>query len=67
MIIHAVKCTTLDWSGMSLFLTGVSALMGTVLIGKVQQKKVETNANESNKLDNKRTIVSNDIRHTDSK
>jgi hypothetical protein len=42
MIIHAVGCTTLDWSGMSIFLGSVAAFAGTLLYGKVQQKKVET-------------------------
>lgn len=41
MIIHATKCTTLDWSGMAIFLGAVSAFGGTLLYGKVQQKKVE--------------------------
>jgi hypothetical protein len=41
IIIHAVKCTTLDWSGMSIFLTSIAAFTGTLLYGKVQQKKVE--------------------------
>ena len=41
LIIHATKCTTLDWSGMSIFLTSLAAFTGTLLYGKVQQKKVE--------------------------
>lgn len=41
VMIHAVKCTVLDWSGMSIFLTSVAAFAGTLLYGKVQQKKVE--------------------------
>ena len=41
LMIHAVKCTTLDWAGMSLFLGSISAFAGTLLYGKVQQKKVE--------------------------
>lgn len=41
IIIHAVKCSTLDWSGMSIFLTSIAAFTGTLLYGKVQQKKVE--------------------------
>ncbi len=41
MLIHAVGCTTLDWSGMSIFMGAVSAFAGTLLYGKVQQKKVE--------------------------
>jgi hypothetical protein len=40
-LIHAVKCTTLDWSGMSIFLGSIAAFAGTLLYGKVQQKKVE--------------------------
>jgi hypothetical protein len=47
IIIHAVKCTTLDWSGISIFLTSIAAFTGTLLYGKVQQKKVENN--EENK------------------
>jgi hypothetical protein len=47
IIIHAVKCTTLDWSGVSIFLTSIAAFTGTLLYGKVQQKKVENN--EENK------------------
>ena len=47
LIIHATKCTTLDWSGMSIFLTSIAAFTGTLLYGKVQQKKVENN--EENK------------------
>jgi hypothetical protein len=43
LIIHATKCTTLDWSGMSIFLTSLAAFTGTLLYGKVQQKKVENN------------------------
>jgi hypothetical protein len=43
LIIHATKCTNLDWSGMSIFLTSVAAFTGTLLYGKVQQKKVENN------------------------
>lgn len=46
MIIHATKCTTLDWSGMAIFLGAVSAFAGTLLYGKVQQKKVETSTNK---------------------
>jgi len=42
-IIHAVKCSSLDWSGMSIFLTSIAAFTGTLLYGKVQQKKVESN------------------------
>jgi hypothetical protein len=41
IIIHAVKCSTLDWSGMSIFRTSIAAFTGTLLYGKVQQKKVE--------------------------
>ena len=41
LIIHAVKCSSLDWSGMSIFLTSIAAFAGTLLYGKVQQKKVE--------------------------
>ena len=41
LTIHAMKCTQLDWSGMSLFLGSISAFAGTLLYGKVQQKKVE--------------------------
>ena len=41
LIIHATKCTALDWSGMSIFLTSLAAFTGTLLYGKVQQKKVE--------------------------
>lgn len=41
LIIHATKCTSLDWSGMSIFLTSLAAFTGTLLYGKVQQKKVE--------------------------
>jgi hypothetical protein len=40
-LIHAFKCTVLDWSGMSIFLTAIAAFAGTLLYGKVQQKKVE--------------------------
>lgn len=40
-LIHAVKCSTLDWSGMSIFLGAIAAFAGTFLYGKVQQKKVE--------------------------
>jgi hypothetical protein len=40
-MIHAVKCTDIDWSGMSIFLTSLAAFTGTLLYGKVQQKKVE--------------------------
>jgi hypothetical protein len=47
LIIHATKCTTTDWSGMSIFLTSLAAFTGTLLYGKVQQKKVENN--EENK------------------
>jgi hypothetical protein len=47
IIIHAVKCTALDWSGVSIFLTSIAAFTGTLLYGKVQQKKVENN--EENK------------------
>lgn len=41
IIINAVKCSTLDWSGMSIFLTSIAAFTGTLLYGKIQQKKVE--------------------------
>lgn len=40
-IIHSIKCTILDWSGMSIFLTSIAAFAGTMLYGKVQQKKIE--------------------------
>ena len=46
MIIHATKCTTLDCSGMAIFLGAVSAFAGTLLYGKVQQKKVETSTSK---------------------
>lgn len=41
LVIHAVKCTSIDWSGMSIFIGAISAFLGTLLYGKVQQKKVE--------------------------
>jgi len=41
ILIHALNCTTLDWSGMSIFLGSIAAFAGTLLYGKVQQKKVE--------------------------
>ena len=41
ILIHALNCTALDWSGMSIFLTSIAAFAGTLLYGKVQQKKVE--------------------------
>jgi hypothetical protein len=50
-LIHAFNCTVLDWSGMSIFLTSVAAFAGTLLYGKVQQKKVEKNP-ETQKNDN---------------
>ncbi len=43
ILIHAVRCTLLDWSGISIFLTSIAAFSGTLLYGKVQQKKVENN------------------------
>jgi len=46
LVIHAKKCTTIDWSGMAIFLGAISAFAGTLLYGKVQQKKVETSANK---------------------
>lgn len=46
MLIHAWNCETIDWSGMSIFLGAVSAFAGTLLYGKVQQKKVENAANK---------------------
>jgi hypothetical protein len=45
MTIHAIKCTDIDWSGMAVFLGAVSAFAGTLLYGKVQQKKVENAKN----------------------
>jgi hypothetical protein len=54
LMIHAVKCTDIDWSGMSIFLTSLAAFTGTLLYGKVQQKKVE----KSN-IDNNQNIETN--------
>jgi hypothetical protein len=48
MLIHAYKCTAIDWSGMAIFLGAMSAFTGTLLYGKVQQKKVETVKNNNN-------------------
>ena len=48
IIIHAIKCTTLDWAGMSIFLGSIAAFAGTLLYGKVQQKKVEKIPEEKN-------------------
>jgi hypothetical protein len=56
MGIHAIKCTTIDWSGMAIFLGAVSAFAGTLLYGKVQQKKVE---NDTTKI--KHGIVNLDL------
>ncbi len=41
MYVHSYKCTDIDWSGMAIFLGSVAAFAGTLLYGKVQQKKVE--------------------------
>ena len=41
ILIHAIKCTAIDWSGLAIFLTGISAYIGTLLYGKVTQKKYE--------------------------
>ena len=42
---HIVYCTinqcAIEWSGAAMLITAVSAFMGTLLYGKVQQKKVE--------------------------
>lgn len=42
IIINAYKCTSIEWSGVALFLGAISAFTGTLLYGKVQQKKVES-------------------------
>jgi len=57
MFIHAYKCTEIDWSGMSIFLGAISAFTGTLLYGKVQQKKVETNATKNINTKSDTTIV----------
>jgi hypothetical protein len=54
---HAYKCTEIDWSGMSIFLGAISAFTGTLLYGKVQQKKVETNATKNINTKSDTTIV----------
>lgn len=41
MIYHILFSETIDWGGMALFLTAITALLGSVLYGKVKQKKIE--------------------------
>lgn len=48
IIVKAIKCTTIDWSGISIFIGALSAFIGTLLYGKVQQKKVEQSSVVSN-------------------
>ena len=43
IMINAIKCSTIDWSGISILIGAISAFTGTLLYGKVQQKKVEVN------------------------
>lgn len=42
---HVIYCTVnqcaIEWSGAAMLITAVSAFMGTLLYGKVQQKKFE--------------------------
>ena len=46
IIIKAVKCFTIDWTGISIFIGALSAFQGTLLYGKVQQKIVEQSSIE---------------------
>ena len=45
VLFHIMWCTVkgceIEWSGASLFIGAVSAFLGTLLYGKVQQKKIE--------------------------
>lgn len=47
MLLHAYRCTAVDWSGMSIFVGAISAFTATLLYGKVQQKKVEATATKN--------------------
>lgn len=46
VLFHIIHCTVkecdIEWSGASLFIGAISAFIGTLLYGKVQQKKIET-------------------------
>ena len=48
IIIKAINCASVDWAGISIFIGALSAFIGTLLYGKVQQKKVESNATDKN-------------------
>jgi hypothetical protein len=54
VLFHIIHCTIkecdIEWSGAALFISAISAFIGTLLYGKVQQKKIEVI-----KVDNKIT------------
>lgn len=43
MFYHVVSYKDVAWESMSVFLVSISGYMGTLLYGKVQQKKIEKN------------------------
>jgi hypothetical protein len=47
LLYSAYKCKQVDWGGISMFLGAISAFTGTLLYGKVQQKKVEVRSSEN--------------------
>lgn len=38
---NTVNGTVIEWSGLTMFISGLSALVGTLLYGKIKQKSIE--------------------------
>lgn len=47
IIWNTVKGIAIEWSGITLFLGGLSAMIGTLLYGKVKQKSIEATATKN--------------------
>jgi len=51
IIWNTIKGVAVEWSGITLFLGGLSAIIGTLLYGKVKQKSIEVASNIATKND----------------
>lgn len=49
MVYHIIKYENVRWEGLSILTVSVSGYMGTLLYGKVQQKKVENKPKDKSK------------------
>lgn len=48
LIYETVKCNAIDWTGMTMFVGGLSGTLLSVLFPKMMQKKYESTKNDKN-------------------